>query len=118
MTEATILSIVTVTINILVLTIGGTWKISEVKTALVKAISEARDLIDQKQREHEFAVDQSLALLRDDIHQVELFCRGTFLRRDSFREVNRDNGKSIRLMGDKIDARLDRIEAKIDARMG
>lgn len=115
MTEPIVLTVITVIINILVLTIGGTWKIAEVKSALVDVISEAKDIVDQKQREHEAAVDQRLAALLDDLRRVELYCRDTFLRRDSFQEVNRANSESMRIMGDKIDARFDRIETKIDA---
>lgn len=111
-----IIGAVTIVVNILVLSIGGTWKLSELKASLVKEIHESKEEVEAGHAKYVREVGESLSALREKVREVELYCRDTFMRRDSFYEVNRANTEALKALGEKIEARLERMEAKIDAR--
>jgi hypothetical protein len=109
-----VIGIATVVVNILVLSVGGTWKISELKASLVKAISDSKDLVEQKQDKHEQYIGETISAIREKIREVELYVRDTYMRRDSFYELNKANAEALTSLGSEIKARLERMEAKID----
>lgn len=104
-----------------------TWKLSRVEIALRDAIKSSRDELELRQDEqvkqigetirgfqdHVRGVDEKLT---DKIREVELFCRDTFVRRDGFYKVRDEMAKDLQSLGDKIEARLERMEAKIDSK--
>jgi hypothetical protein len=50
------------------------------------------------------------------VHEVELWTANTFLHRDSVYKAQEDLKAEMKALGDKIDARLERMEEKIDRR--
>lgn len=111
---ALVIGAATIVVNILVLSIGGTWKLSELKASLVKEIHESKDDVEAKQAKTQHDVGESIAAIREKVREVELYCRDTFMRRDSFAEANKINANALQSLGSEIKSRLERMEAKID----
>lgn len=55
---------------------------------------------------------EGLSALRAKIHEVELFIRDTYVRRDSFSLVVTRIEEMIKLSMDKMDAKLDKLEER------
>lgn len=86
------------------------------KVELGKAISEARAEIDERVDRQARDFGEIATAMRAKIHEVEMWSRDTFVRRDSFHKVSEDLTSSIGKFGDKIEARLERMEGKIDSK--
>lgn len=91
--------------------------------AILASQKESDDRLDEKSSEFAERIDKTtrefgeVALaIRQKITEVELFCRDTYVRRDGFYKVQENFETSIRALGDKIDARLERMEVKIDSK--
>jgi hypothetical protein len=98
------------------------------------AISEARKDIDAKLDALAGKVDgkidrssrefgETVAALREKFRELELYCRDTFVRRDGFYQVKAELSADIKAVtgmidstSAKIEARLERMEAKIDSK--
>ena len=105
-----------------------TWKLSRVELSLRQTIQASRDEVELRQdtaanqfgetirglQEH---IRTSEASFLDKIREVELYCRDTFVRRDGFYKVRDEMARDLQSFGDKIEARLERMEAKIDAKI-
>lgn len=100
------------------LAITGTWQLANMREQLTKAILEHRLELDDDIARHRVTFDGELALfrkefgdtfsaLRQKINDVELDSYKTFVRRESFYEV-------INGFRSAVDARMDKIEAKLD----
>lgn len=59
-------------------------------------------------------VGETFAALRTKVQEVELFSRDTFMRRDSAGKMQDALQSDFRSLGEKIDNRLERMEAKFD----
>lgn len=57
-----------------------------------------------------------VALLRKELTDSEKYNRDTFMRRDSFYNVQKALEGSIGALGEKIEKRLERMEEKIDSK--
>jgi hypothetical protein len=73
--------------------------------------------VDRQSREF----GETVAAMREKMRELELYCRDTFVRRDGFYQVKAELSSDIKAMvgmigslGSKIDARLERMEQKID----
>jgi hypothetical protein len=89
--------------NLIVLAIGGTWALGRQSNKLEMALRDEHEIF-----RREFG--ESLSALRQKINDVELWSRDEFIRREDFyRIVDGING-NITGLGDKIDARNDRLE--------
>lgn len=113
--------------TILCAAVSLTWRISRLELSLRKEIRSSHDEVDIKHataaREYEERNEQNIkmfgessAALRQKIHEVELWMRDTFVRRDGYYKVQEAMENSIKALGDKIDIRLERMEAKIDSK--
>jgi len=60
--------------------------------------------------EGERTIGESIGAIREKIAQVELYMRDNFLRREALSEIKQD----IRVLGDKLEARLLRMESGIN----
>jgi hypothetical protein len=72
--------------------------------------------VQEKQSRASHDVGETIAAIREKIREVELFNRDTFLRRDELYKVTAQNSEALKSVGEKIEARLERMEAKIDAK--
>lgn len=112
-------------LNVVVLAIGGTWALSRQARTIEGAIFANRQQTDgefEKLR-HELHLEHddflrrfgdSLAAIRQKVSEVELWARDEFVRRDDFYRILDGINKSIAALGEKIDARTDRLETKIE----
>jgi hypothetical protein len=89
--------------NLIVLAIGGTWALGRQSNKLEMALRDEHEIF-----RREFG--ESLAALRQKINDVELWSRDEFIRREDFYRIVDGINASIGSWGEKIDARLDRLE--------
>lgn len=123
MTTADILAAVALLLNVLIAIIGLTWGISKIKDAVRDEIEENRVRMEAKIEDADREI-ASVSLrageigmaIRTKINEVELHLRDHYVRRDSFDRVINMITDSIKVLGDKIEHRLERMEAKIDQR--
>jgi hypothetical protein len=116
MTDPSFLSVAAFVLNLLVLVIGGTWRLSRMEVSLSNKITRTRAEIEERQDRQSREVGETVAAVREKINQVELYCRDTFVRRDGFYKVRDELAVDIKTLGEKIEARLERMESKIDSR--
>lgn len=99
---------------------GDSWglagKLAEMERGLRQAITDSTKEVEEKQSRASHDVGETIAAIREKIREVELFNRDTFLRRDEFYKVTAQNSEALKSVGEKIEARLERMEAKIDAK--
>jgi hypothetical protein len=101
-------------INLLVLAIGGTWKLSRVEASINKTISEHKLEIEQSIITSERRMGETIAAIRTKIHEVETWARDEFVRKGSFGLVATEIKASVTDLGKEIKTRLERMEGKID----
>lgn len=112
-------------LNVVVLAIGGTWALSRQAQTIQESISVSRretdtefqKLRDEIHLEHDDFLRRfgdSLAAIRQKVSEVELWARDEFVRRDDFYRILDGINKSITALGEKIDARVDRLESKLE----
>lgn len=94
-------------LNLLVTVIGGVWKLSRMEIALRDAIDRSNKEIDERIERQVRYFGEVVAAVRQKIADVELYARDTFVRKD---EIKSD----LKQLGESIDARLTRIEDKLD----
>jgi N12 class adenine-specific DNA methylase len=112
-------------LNVIVLAIAGTWALSRHGRTIENAIHRSRQETDgeidklrmELRTEHDDFLRRfgdSLNAIRQKVNEVELWARDEFVRRDDFYRILDGINKSIVALGDKIDARTDRLEGKIE----
>lgn len=118
-TTALAISAVGLAITVGLKVFDGGWglssKLSAMELKLSRAIAEVKEDIDSRSNQATHNTGETIAALRQKIHDVELYASNNFMRRESFYEVNRENTQNLKSAFDKIDARLERMEAKIDS---
>lgn len=87
-------------------------KIKAIKADYDKAVRDHMDDLDTMR--HEFG--ETVAAVRTKIHDVEMWNRDTFVRKDSFEMVIGRLEKSIEKLGDKIEDRIDKMVERIQGR--
>lgn len=102
--------------TLLLMTAGGVWKLSRVESALRKDITDSRDEIEEKQRQHSREFGETVAAIRQKVADVELYGANNYVRREGFYKVQEALTADIKAMGDKIELRLSRMETKIDSK--
>ncbi len=79
----------------------------------VKALDQKIDAeIDANRREH----GEVIRAIRQKLNEVELFVRDTFVRKETFAPVMLRIENDVKSVGDRIETRLLRMEAKIDTK--
>ncbi len=116
MTVAEIIAATGLILNIIVALVGLTWGIGKVRDTIRKEIEDHREKFDNELHQLRLNTGEVATALRQKITEVELFNRDTFMRRDSFYEVMKGYGADMRSQFEKIDQRLERMEAKIDSK--
>lgn len=99
----------------LLIVVGGvTWKLTRMELALTEAISKQRREVDDDLERLRREIGEAMLAIRQKVVEVELYCRDTFMRRDSFYEVTKGINENIAATSIRIETRLDRMETKID----
>jgi hypothetical protein len=105
---------ITIIIALVSFAVGGVWKLSRVESALRADITAAKDEVEEKQSQHSREFGETIAALRQKIADVELYASNHYVRRDGFYKVQEQFTADLRALGDRIEARFVRLEAKID----
>lgn len=109
------IAIGSIILNIVVAAVGLTWGIARLRDTIRDEIDEHRDQAEAKLDSLRSNVGEMGTALRTKISEVELFCRDTFMRRDSFYKTIELLSADLKTQFNKIDTRLDRMENKLDA---
>lgn len=103
-------------LNVLVAVIGLTWGVRRIGQEIEQKIEAHRDRFDDQIDRLQNETGELGHSLRTKIQHVELFVRDTYVRRDSFYQTMKGYGEEMRGQFEKIDARLERMESKIDSK--
>lgn len=97
------------------------WKIAQLKTDLLAAIAITGKEIDERIDRQKRDFGESVAAIRQKVHDVETWARDTFVRHDSFYKLTdeiradiRAVGGDIKQMGTDIQTRIDRMDGGKD----
>lgn len=95
---------------------GGTWKLSRVETALRKDITDSKNETEEKQGRISREFGETIAALRQHLNNFQLEVADKYVRRDGFYKVRDELASDINRLGDKLEARLARMETKLDSK--
>lgn len=109
---------VTIILSIITTAMCGVWQLSRVEKSLRDDIAKAK-----KEVEMQYDVDvrvygETMSAIRQKIMDVELFAAQNYVRREGFQKVQDQITSDIRILGDKIEAKIDRMEERINAKNG
>ena len=93
---------------------AGVWKLSQVEASLRDAIVRARDEIDEREEKRTRDFAETFTALRQKINDVELNAAKSYVRIEGYYKERAEIGADIKELGDKIEARLARMEDKLD----
>lgn len=101
-------------LQLAVIIIGGVWKLSKLESALISKIEETRREIDDRLDVQIREFGETASALRQKIHEVEIWVRDNFIRRDGFFKVRDEETDAIKEVRDELKDDLRRLEQKID----
>lgn len=101
-------------LNLIVIAVGGTWKLSQLEVSLRASIEKSRKEIDDRLDAQSREFGETVSALRQKIHEVEMWSRDTFMRRDGFYKVKEDLTTEIKGIRDELKSDLRRMEDKLD----
>lgn len=116
-------------VNLLTMLVGGGRKLGHFEQSFKQTLTER--LIEQKEQftaaltAHRREIDEesdrirrdfgeTVLALRQKLTDVEIFCRDTFVRRESFYEVTKGLADSVKAIGDKLEMRIEKLDGKLD----
>lgn len=90
-------------------------RISQVESKNTEKLSQNESKIDDliSKQYHDFG--ESLTAIRTKITEVELYGRDNFVRREGFYAVQKQLTDDMKVLGEKLDTRLERMEDKLDS---
>ncbi len=119
-TVAAVVAMIALVLNLLVQVTGGGWKLgqrlADLEANLRKALMEATQEIEVRQDTMLRQMGETVAAVRQKIHDVELDAAKHYIRRDSFFAVKAELSGEIKVMSDRLEARMERLEEKFDER--
>lgn len=101
-------------VNITVLAVGGVWKLSRVEQAIRETVTDHREEIDREFVTLRSELQQNLLAIRQKVTDVEIWGRDNFVKKDTFTQVVTGIRDDLKGVGDRIEARLLRMESKMD----
>lgn len=113
---STYLTIAGFALNLGVIVVGGIWKLSQLEGSLRKAIEDSRKEIDDRIDVQAREFGETVAALRQKIHEIELHAANNFVRRDGFYKVKEELSAELRSFHDEVKDDLRRLEEKVDSK--
>src|SRR5689334_15871740 len=110
------LAIGSLALNIGIAVVGATMGIAKIKDAVRDAMDEHRDEFDAKIEQLGRNFGETAAAIREKVHQVEVWARDEFVRKQSFEGAVSRMEKAVDDKFNGIIDRLDRMENKIDTK--
>lgn len=92
---------------------GIVWKLSRVETSLRADIVQARDEVEARTDKSIHDVGESLQAIRQKVTDVELDMLRNYIRRDGYYKERAELSSDIKDLGDRIEKRLDKMEARL-----
>ena len=102
-------------VNVIVLAVGGTWALARTAASINKQIATHRMEIDAEFATMRKEFGETAAAIRAKVTEVELWSRDNFVKRGSFEQAMERMEKNVASLGDRIEARLLRMEGKLDS---
>lgn len=119
-TAAILIAGATLLLNVGLHIYGGSWnlatKLAEMERSLRTSIGAAKDEVEERQDTATRQFGETIAALRQKLNEVELDMARNYMRRDSFYPARQEMSDQIKELGRTLNARLDRLETKIDGR--
>lgn len=103
-------------ITLVGMTAGGIWKLSRVEAALRKDINDAKQEVEARQDVKSRETGETIAAIRQHVTNFQLEVADKYVRRDGFYKVRDELAADINRLGDKLEARLARMEEKLDSK--
>ena len=91
-----LVSIAALVVNVLVVVVGGAWKLGRVELALRDAITESKREVEDRLDKNSREFGEVAAALRAKIAEVELYTRDNFVRRDAYISAYAETRTDIR----------------------
>lgn len=101
-------------LNVIVLMGGGLWKLTRVENAIKDDIAKHQKYTDDELAKLRREFGETVAAIRQKLHEVELWSRDHFVLRPAFDVALKQVTNAIEQMDEKIEARLMRMESKIE----
>lgn len=108
------IAVASLALNIGIAAVGATWGLAKIKDAV-------RDAMDTHRKEFEEQIAglrretvETMSAQRQKLHEIELWARDMFVRRDSFLAVIAEVKTGFADLGARLEKRLERMETKID----
>ena len=125
MIDAGLITVFGFALNLVVLAVGGTWKLTRVEASINATITKHKEEADEKLIELERSWENRTVeserrfgevgtALRQKIHEIETWSRDQFMRKESFNEGISRVEKTLDENNKRMETRLMRIENKID----
>lgn len=126
---AVLVAVAALVLNIVLAVRNGQWglpdRLNRLEGKIMAAVKEHRDhtdtMLDATRQELDQAIDRSRREFGETVHaiqskiqQFELYVRDTFVRRDSFLAVIKENKDALEKHGNSVARRLDNLDAKLD----
>lgn len=88
---------------------GVVWKLTRVELRLIEKITSARAEIDDHLERQAREFGEVASALRTKVHEVEVWARDTFVRRDGFYKVKEELTAELKSVAAQINQRIDRL---------
>lgn len=116
MTIIEIVAISSLGLNVVIAVVGATWGITKIKDAVRDAIDKHRQKYDDDLDSLGRSFGEGLSAIRQKVHDLETWIRDEFVRKASFEGSSNRMERTISDQFDKLEKRLERMEAKIDSK--
>ena len=116
MTLVELVAIGSLCLNVGIAIVGATWGITKIKDAVRDAIDKHREKYDDDLDALGRSFGEGMAALRQKVHELETWIRDEFVRKASFEWSANRLERTVSEQFDKLEKRLDRMEAKIDSK--
>jgi len=114
MTAPEIIAVCSLVLNVIIALVGFTWGLSKIASTIEEKILMFKEKIDLEIDAGRREVGEVVTAIRTKIHDVELYMRDNYVRRDTFTKLFESMQKDMQNLGERIFVRLERMERKID----
>lgn len=102
-------------LTVIGMSVAGARALAKMESRLTDKIAQTVNKTDEviSRQYHDFG--ESLTAIRTKITEVELYGRDNYVRRDGFYAVQKQLTDDMKVLGEKLDTRLERMEDKLDS---
>lgn len=112
----------TLLLHVVVAVRSGQWSMPDRLAAMEKrlndAITQTRKDVETDLNQVQANFGETVTAMQQKIHEFETWTRDTFVRRDSFALVTKENREATNALSDRLSGDIGRLEIKIDQIIG